>query len=239
VRVHVGTSGYSYKGWKGAFYPEDLTPDGFLAYYATKLRAVEINSTFYRFPSRPLLAAWAEQVPSGFLIAMKAPRKITHLLRLKDVAETAVPLVANARTLGDKLGPINFQLPPNFKKDIGRLRDFLAALPEGTRATFEFRHESWFDDEVRAALEAKRIALCVAETDDAEAPADDLAAPIESTTDWGYLRLRRTDYTEEALAAWAERLRAQRWSEAYVFMKHEGPEAARLALRLTDLFGAE
>ena len=234
MRVLPGTSGFSYKAWKGSFYPEDLPDSEMLRYYSSRLPAVEINNTFYRMPRAALLQSWAEQVPDGFAFALKATQQITHRKRLKDAQEAVSFFLQVATTLGDRLGPVLFQLPPNLKKDLPRLTDFLALLSPSCRAAFEFRHESWFDDEVFGALSSARAALCWAED-------EDLATPNESTAGWGYLRLRRPDYSGADLAAWAERIRGQPWSEAYVFFKHEdegtGPRLAdelRALLRRTE-----
>jgi uncharacterized protein YecE (DUF72 family) len=223
MRVLTGTSGFSYKEWKGSFYPEDLSDSGMLRYYASRLPAVEINNTFYRMPRAALLESWAEQVPDGFAFALKASRQITHRKRLKEAGEAVAYFFGVATTLGDRLGPTLFQLPPNLKKDLPRLKDFLAVLPAASRSAFEFRHESWFDDETFDALRSARAALCWAED-------ENLATPPRSTAGWGYLRLRRPDYGEAEIAAWADRIRAEPWSEAYVFFKHEeegtGPRLA-------------
>jgi uncharacterized protein YecE (DUF72 family) len=232
VRVLTGTSGFSYKEWKGSFYPEDLPDNAMLRHYASRLPAVEINNTFYRMPRAALLESWAEQVPDGFAFALKASQQITHRKRLKDAGEAVSYFFGVATTLGDRLGPTLFQLPPNLKKDLPRLQEFLALLPPASRSAFEFRHESWFEPDVIDALRSAGAALCWAE-DEA------LATPPESTAGWGYLRLRRPDYGEAELAAWADRIRAQPWSEAYVFFKHEdegtGP---RLAETMKALFAA-
>jgi uncharacterized protein YecE (DUF72 family) len=231
VRVLTGTSGFSYKEWKGSFYPEDLADSGMLRYYASRLPAVEINNTFYRMPRAALLESWAEQVPDGFAFALKASQQITHRKRLKEAAEAVSYFLSVATTLGDRLGPVLFQLPPNFKKDVPRLRDFLALLPPASRSAFEFRHESWFDDEVFDALRSAGAALCWAED-------EELATPTRPTAGWGYLRLRRQDYGDADLASWAERIREQSWSDAYVFFKHEdsgtGPALARRFVTLSD-----
>jgi len=223
MRVLTGTSGFSYKEWKGSFYPEDLPDSGMLRYYASRLPAVEINNTFYRMPRAALLESWAEQVPDGFAFALKASQQITHRKRLKEAGEAVAYFFGVATTLGDRLGPTLFQLPPNLKKDLPLLADFLAVLPGASRSAFEFRHESWFDDETFEALRSARAALCWAED-------EKLATPPRSTASWGYLRLRRPDYGEAEIAAWADRIRAEPWSEAYVFFKHEeegtGPRLA-------------
>ncbi len=223
MRVFTGTSGFSYKEWKGSFYPEDLPDSEMLRYYSSRLPAVEINNTFYRMPRASLLESWAEQVPDGFAFALKASQQITHRKRLKDAAEPVSYFLEVATTLGDRLGPVLFQLPPNFKKDLPRLKDFLAVLPPASRCAFEFRHDSWFDDEIFGALRGAGAALCWAED-------EELATPRESTSSWGYLRLRRPDYSDADLDSRAEWIRAEPWSEAYVFFKHEeagtGPRLA-------------
>lgn len=231
MRVLAGTSGYSYKEWKRSFYPEDLPADEMLRYYASKLPAVEINNTFYRMPKAEMLSRWAEEVPDGFRFALKASQQITHRRRLKDAADPVGYFFKVAVTLGDRMGPVLFQLPPNLKKDLPRLTDFLAILPPASRCAFEFRHESWFEDDVFEALKAGGRALCVAED-------EELATPFQATTDWGYLRLRRQDYAESDLRDRAARLLAQPWSEAYVFFKHEeGGKGPKLAESLTKILG--
>ncbi|MEJ2153413.1 MAG: DUF72 domain-containing protein, partial [Gemmatimonadota bacterium] len=232
VRVWAGTSGYSYKEWKGSFYPEDLANDEMLGHYAGQLPAVEINNTFYRMPTEKLLARWAEQVPPDFRFAIKAPRRITHKKCLKDAEDETEYLTRTVSTIGDRLGVILFQLPPYLKKGVDRLEGFLAQLPEGVRAAFEFRHPSWYEDEVFEKLKAAGAALCIAE---AGGKAD---APNVATADWGYLRLRRADYSDADLAAWADRVRSHPWSDAFVFFKHEdeaaGPAFAKRFLELTS-----
>jgi uncharacterized protein YecE (DUF72 family) len=233
VRVLVGTSGYSYKEWKGSFYPEDLPASGMLKFYAARLSTVEINNTFYRMPRSEVLAQWAEQVPDGFRFALKASQRITHQKRLKDAGDSVDYFFQVGQTLGDRMGPVLFQLPPNFKKDLSRLTDFLSLLPAGARCAFEFRHESWFDEETFAALRSRSCALCHAED-------EDLATPDVATTDWGYLRLRRQDYGPEAVAAWAERIGKEPWTEAYVFFKHEDSgRGPALAAELTKNLGTD
>ena len=234
MRVLVGTSGYSYKEWKGTFYPEDLKEAGMLRFYAERFKTVEINNTFYRMPGKDMLERWAGEVPEDFTFVLKASRRITHEKRLAgDAADSVAYLFRTAEALGPRLGPVLFQLPPFFKKDVPRLRDFLARLPEDRPAAFEFRHESWFHDEVYDALRAGGAALCSADTDES----GEEGAPLVPTAGWGYLRLRRADYAEDDLARWAERILAQAWDRAFVFFKHEeagkGPAmAGRLAVRL-------
>jgi len=224
MRVRVGTSGYSYKEWKGTFYPEDLPASEMLRYYAGRHDTVEINNTFYRMPTTKLLEAWAEQVPREFSFVLKAPRRITHQKKLAGAADDTAALLRSAEAMGERLGPFLFQLPPWLKKDAALLGDFLALLPGGTRAAFEFRNASWFDDETYDILRSHGAALAVSDTDGEDEP------PIVPTADYGYLRLRRAGYDDSALAAWAERIAAQPWSAAWVFFKHEeagaGPRLA-------------
>ncbi|HEV8321036.1 MAG TPA: DUF72 domain-containing protein [Myxococcota bacterium] len=235
MRVLVGTSGFSFKEWKGYFYPQDLPAAGMLRYYAERLPTVEMNSTFYRMPTRKVLEAWAADVPPAFRFVIKASQRITHMRRLRDARDSVTFLLDNVGVLGEKLGPVLFQLPPNLKKDVALLKDFLAALPAWPRAAFELRHASWRDDEVLEALRAHGAALCLAESDDAAE--HDLR--MDATARWGYLRLRRADYDDAALAAWAERLRAQPWDEAFVFFKHEDAgKGPALAARLSALLAS-
>jgi uncharacterized protein YecE (DUF72 family) len=214
VRTLIGTSGYSYKEWKGSFYPEDLPASKMLRFYAERFGTVEANNTFYKMPSEKTLGQWVDQVPEGFQFAVKAPQRITHQQRLVDSGEAVERLLTATRALGDKLGPLLFQLPPFLKKDVARLSAFLGLLPAGCQAAFEFRHASWFDDEVYGALRAGGAALCMSES-------EKLTAPLVPTASWGYLRLRREDYVDADLAAWAEKLRAQPWDRVYVYFKHE------------------
>ena len=228
MRVLAGTSGFSYKEWKGSFYPEDLSADRMLAYYAERLPAVEINNTFYRMPKPALLESWAAEVAPEFRFVLKASQRITHFKRLKDTGSEVEYFFGVASTLGERLGPVLVQLPPNLKKDLPRLEAFLATLPPSARPAFEFRHASWFEDDVFAALRSKGAALCVAED-------EELATPLVATAAWGYLRLRRQDYDAAAVAAWADRVRGQTWSEAYVFFKHEDAGAGpRLASQFLE-----
>jgi uncharacterized protein YecE (DUF72 family) len=220
VRLLAGTSGYAFKEWKGSFYPADLTDDAWLGYYAGRFPTVEINNTFYRLPKRSVLLEWAAQVPEPFTFAIKASQRITHFARLKEECATALDfLLGNIAVLGDRMGPVLFQCPPNLKKDLPRLRGFLGLLPRGRRYTIEFRHESWFDDEVFDVLRERDIPLCIAEQ-------EDFAVPMHPTASWGYLRLHRFDYDADALAVWAKRLRATGWSDAYVYFKHDEGEGS-------------
>jgi uncharacterized protein YecE (DUF72 family) len=230
MNLYVGTSGYSYPKWKGAFYPSKLPNKQMLRYYGEQFLAVESNSTFRKMPEPSALQSWAGEVPANFKFALKAPQQITHFRRLKDVGEPVAKLFEVAAVLKKRLGPVLFQLPPNFKKDVPRLRDFLGLLPARHRVAFEFRHQSWFDDEVFGLLRKHRAALCIA---DAEG---DLKFPFVATADWGYLRLRRPAYNAAALKRWAKRVRQQAWKDAFVFFKHEdeakGPEMAKRFLEL-------
>jgi len=215
VTLRAGTSGYAFKEWKGAFYPPTLSDDEWLAFYASRFPTVEINNTFYRLPKQSVLQDWASRVPAEFTFAIKASQRITHHARLKPECADAVDfLLQNTAVLGDRCGPILFQLPPNLKKDVDRLRGFLGLLPNGRRYTIEFRHESWFDDEIFAILRDRDVALCVAEQ-------DDFKCPVQSTASWGYLRLHRLDYDDAALGEWAKCVSAQRWSETYIYFKHD------------------
>jgi uncharacterized protein YecE (DUF72 family) len=227
MRILIGTSGFAYKEWKGSFYPADLPADGMLRYYAGRLPTVEINNSFYRMPKEKVLLDWAEQVPAGFCFVLKASRRITHIARLADEDGSLDYFLRTANVLGEKLGPTLFQCPPSLKKDLGRLRSFLARVPRTWRAALEFRHASWFDDEVYEALREHDVALVAVDEDEGEGQ----GSPLVPTASWGYLRLRRTDYSDEALGQWAERIRGQPWREAFAFLKHEedspkGPEAA-------------
>lgn len=230
MRVRVGTSGYSYKEWKGAFYPEDLPDREMLRFYGERFDTVEVNNSFYRIPKKEVLAKWHAEVPAGFLFVLKASQRITHHARLKETgADTVSYFLDVATALGDKLGPILFQLPPNLKKDVPRLEGFLARLPATVRAAFEFRHESWMADDVMAALSERGAALCTADADDAP----EALGRVVATTDWGYLRLRGLGYGDADLDAWAERITKQSWQETFVFFKHEDEgKGAALATEL-------
>lgn len=227
-RVLVGTSGFSYPAWRGSFYPDDLSAREMLSFYARALGTVEINHTFRRLPTPELLAGWARQTPTGFRFALKAPQQITHVLRLRDAAEVTSRFCTAATRLGAKLGPLLFQLPPYLRFDAGRLGDFLAGLAPRLEPAFEFRHESWLNDETYALLAKHRAALCIADS-------EDLSVPCVATAPFGYLRLRRQDYGDADLDAWAARLReTTRWKRVYVYFKHEdsgrGPALARALL---------
>ena len=230
MEMLAGTSGYSYKGWVGPFYPEKLPAHAMLRYYAERFPTVEINNTFYRMPAESLLERWAQEVPEGFAFALKAPRRITHMKQLREVQSDVAEFARRAAFLGDKLGVLLFQLPPFLKKDLARLRDFLAALPSGPRVAVEFRHESWRDDEVYETLRARRAILCVADTDEG-------TTPWACTSESAYLRLKRTVYDESDLRIWIERLGAQPLDRAYVYFKHEDEGlATRFARQLEEFW---
>jgi len=237
MNFHVGTSGYSYKEWKGNFYPEKLASSKMLGYYAERLSAVELNNTFYRMPKTEVLESWAEQVPDDFRFAIKASRRITHFKRLKEAEEVTDYLLRGVAHLGDRLGVLLFQLPPNLKCDLPRLERFLELLPPGTRAAFEFRHPSWFDEKVFDRLRDRNLALVAVDSE------EDSPGELVRTAAYGYLRLRRPDYDGASLADWSLRIRDTGWDEAFVFFKHEddgaGPRMAAefvtAAERLSEL----
>jgi len=230
--IQAGASGYSFKEWKGTFYPADMKPEGMLPFYAARLPTVEINNTFYRMPKTAMLEAWAAQVPDAFTFAIKASRRITHIARLK--AETAADplgfLYRGLAALRDKRGPVLFQLPPNLKKDLPRLAAFLALLPPDHRAAFEFRNDTWFDGDVYAALQGTGAALVLSEREDNAPP------PLVETAPWGYVRLRLETYSEADLHAWAERLRGTGWQRVHAYFMHE-PTAPAYAAALMAAAG--
>jgi uncharacterized protein YecE (DUF72 family) len=233
VDLHIGTSGWNYTEWRGSFYPKDMKPAAMLAYYGERFATVEVNNTFYRMPTAKAVEGWAAAVPAGFRFVLKAPQRITHFGRLRDVDESVRLLCDTASLLGDRLGPLLFQLPPNFKVDAGRLADLLALLPLAVRAAFEFRNATWFTDEVYTRLAARNAALCIADNDDG-------ATPDVATADWGYLRLRATGYGDDDLRGWLATMRriGGGWRDVFVFFKHEdegtGPALARRLRTLTD-----
>ena len=233
MRLLAGTSGYAFKEWKGSFYPEGVKDDGMLGYYATRFPTVEINNTFYRMPRENVLLDWASQVPDTFTFAIKASQRITHHARLKPESKELVGyLLQNTSLLGGKLGPVLFQLPPNMKKDLDRLQTFLDILPHGRKFAFEFRHSSWFEEDVVDALRAKDAAITIIDQ-------DDFATPPIASASWGYVRLHRLDYNAQSLAQWAERVREHNWSDVYVYFKHDegigsGPPAVDAFVKLVQ-----
>jgi uncharacterized protein YecE (DUF72 family) len=231
MQIFTGTSGFSYPEWCGHFYPEALPGAQMLRYYATRLGTVEINNTFYRMPNRDTVAAWRDEVPDSFCFAIKASRRITHQKKLIDVSDDVAHLFGVVDVLGQKLGPVLFQTPPFLKKDLGVLREFLASLPQSPArlAALEFRHPSWFADDVYDALSQSNVALVAGDLEE-----DEKSPPLVATADFGYLRLRRMDYEPQMIADWGARIAAQRWQSAYAYLKHEvlGPLFAE-ALRAT------
>jgi len=234
MKIHVGTSGYGYKEWKGIFYPEKISPKEMLRFYGERLSAVEINYTFYHMPTEGVLASWAEQVPDDFAFALKAPQVITHLKQLRNVFEETDYFFRTLSVLDRKLGPALFQFPKSFRTNRPVLEEFLALIPGNMHCAFEFRSPTWLDAGILDLLRKRGCSLCTADTD--ENPADE----IISTASWGYLRLRRSDYTEADLSQWLERIHAQKWERAFVFFKHEeeakGPE---MAVRFHELAAQE
>jgi uncharacterized protein YecE (DUF72 family) len=231
MKTWIGTSGFQYAEWKGTFYPPDLSSNKMLPYFAERLSTTEINYTFHRIPSPKTIENWLAQTPANFRFALKAPQKITHFAKLRDCHDTLAYFCQVVSALGDRLGPILFQLPPSFKKDADVLSAFLRELP-AIRAAFEFRHPSWLDEEVFALLRSRRVALCIADT-------AELSTPLVETADYGYLRLRREDYTSEDVARWTGLVREkeEKWQETFVYFKHEesgvGPKlAAQMMERL-------
>ena len=232
MKLSAGTSGYSYKEWLGPFYPEKLPAGEMLRYYAGRFTTVEINNTFYRMPAETMLAQWSEQVPDHFTFTLKAPKRITHVLRLREAESHVAEFVRRAGALGSKLGVLLFQLPPFLKKDLPRLQGFLQLLPSGTRAAFEFRSTSWHDDEVYETLRSRGAILCVTDTDEGD-------TPFVATSDWGYLRLRRTHYDDQELSAWAARIAAAALPQTNGFsLRPHHLLGTRFARRLNELWQA-
>lgn len=233
MKIYAGTSGFAYKEWKGKFYPEKIPPKEMLHFYSERLGAVEINNTFYRMPRESVLKSWAEQVSGGFIFALKAPQVITHIKQLRNVFEETEYLFKTLSVLGGKLGPVLFQFPKSFRANAPALEDFLALIPGDTDCAFDFRSPTWLDAGMPDLLRKKGCSLCMEDTD--ENPVNE----IISTSTWGYLRLRRSEYTEDGLSEWAERILSQKWERAFVFFKHEdGARGAEMALRFQELIGA-
>jgi uncharacterized protein YecE (DUF72 family) len=230
----IGTSGYSYPEWRGSFYPEKFPTAQMLPYYAARFPTVEINNTFYRMPTEQLVGEWGAATPESFKLTLKAPKRITHDKRLKDCADSTERFLSVANTLGPKLGVLLFQLPPFAKKDVAVLDAFLATLPEGTRAAFEFRNASWMDPEVFARLKARNLALCVADS-------EKFSTPVEITASYGYFRLRDEGYQPADIERWAGVIREKtaHCDDVFVYFKHEeegiGPEFAELLMGFLGL----
>ena len=231
-RLLAGASGYSFKEWKGTFYPEDIKAEAMLAWYAERLPTVEINNTFYRMPKTAVLENWAATTPERFRFSIKASQRITHMSRIKadTAAEPLGYLYRNLEALGAKRGPVLFQLPPNLKKDLPRLTEFLRLLPDGHGAVFEFRNDSWFADDVYDALKGAGAALCLSEREDNAPP------PLVETAPWGYVRLRLEAYSDDDLRRWARRLEATSWREIHVYFMHEptAPAYAKALMRFAS-----
>src|SRR6186713_1652788 len=227
--IWVGTSGYNYPEWKGSFYPETLPASKMLPYYAERFPTVEINYTFYRAPNEKILDGWSRATPERFRLTLKAPRRITHDRRLRDCADLVRQFLETAATLGPKLGALLFQLPPNLKKDTALLGAFLDAFPPRVCAAFEFRHESWLDEEIYDCLRARNLALCVADS-------ERLSTPVVVTADYAYFRLRDEGYTPDDIATWADTITraTANCRDVFVYFKHEdegkGPEFARILI---------
>jgi uncharacterized protein YecE (DUF72 family) len=225
VRLHVGTSGYNFPEWKGSFYPPKLPSAKWLEYYAQQLGTVEINYTFYRMPSAKTIAGWDAATPEAFTFVLKAPQRITHFMRLRNIDESLRLFIETIRKLNAKLGSVLFQLPPNFTKDLAKLGDLLTQFPTDVRAACEFRHASWWSDDVYALLRSTNTALCIADTEEG-------TTPLVATADFGYVRLRDEGYSSEGLQAWKQKVQdlGQSWTDAYIFFKHEekgiGPKLA-------------
>ncbi len=234
MKIFVGTSGFGYKEWQGKFYPEKVSPKEMLRFYSERLATVEINNTFYHLPTERVLTSWAEQVPEDFVFALKAPQVITHLKRLRHVDEETEYFFRTLSILDRKLGPVLFQFPKSFRVDRPALEDFLGLIPGHISCAFEFRSPSWLKAEILDLLRDRGCSLCTPDAD------ENPAAEIINTAPWGYLRLRRSDYTDADLSQWLARILAQPWEKAFVFFKHEeeakGPE---MALRFRELSQAE
>jgi uncharacterized protein YecE (DUF72 family) len=232
MKIYSGTSGYGYKEWKGNFYPEKISPKEMLRFYAERFRTVEINNTFYHLPTGGVLSSWAEQVPRDFIFALKASQKITHLKRLRNVGEETGYLFRSLSILERKLGPVLFQFPKTFQVEPLTLKAFLDLIPGRIACAFEFRSPSGLQAEILDLLREKDYSLCIADTD------ENPAGEIIPTASWGYLRLRRSDYTEDDLSHWLERILSQKWEKAFVFFKHEdealGPKMANRFQELAD-----
>ena len=230
MRILAGSSGFAYKPWKGPFYPDDLADKEMLGYYSGLLPTVEINNTFYRLPKPSVVAAWGEQVPDNFLFTLKASRRITHFSRLKNAEEPVGMFTDSASELGGKLGVLLFQLPPNMKADTERLAIFLKSLPADMRIAMEFRHASWFEEPIYEILRQHNAALVITDT-----VVEEKCTPLVRTASWGYLRLRRPDYSDDDLRRWVDTIGGENWNDAFVYFKHEDAGAApKMAQRLIE-----
>ncbi len=233
MNIYIGTSGFGHKEWKGKFYPEKISAKDMLRYYAGRLSTVEINNTFYHMPKESVLASWAGQVPDDFVFALKAPQVITHIKQLRNVFEETEYLFKSLSVLDKKLGPILFQFPKSFRANAAALENFLGLIPRDAACAFDFRSPTWLEDGIPDLLRKKGCSWCIEDTD------ENPVGEIITTAPWGYLRLRRSDYTNADLSQWAERILSQKWERAFVFFKHEdeakGPE---MAMRFHELVGS-
>ena len=221
--IYTGTSGWAYPSWKPEFYPAKLPSQKFLSHYATRLNTVEVNYTFRRFPTEKLLRGWIEATPPGFLFGVKANQKITHVARLRNIADFTSDFFRALQPLDTdgKLGPVLFQLPPFLKCDVALLKEFLATLPRNVRSAFEFRHESWFSEETYTVLREANVALCNAES-------EKLETPDVQTATFSYLRLRKEKYSPTERKALEQRIaQLATKGDVFVYFKHEEtPEGA-------------
>lgn len=230
-RLLVGTSGYNFPEWRGSFYPPKLPSKQWLEFYAQQLGTVEINYTFYRMPNEKTISGWNAATPEAFTFVLKAPQKITHIARLRNIDGSLRIFLELIRKLNTKLGAVLFQLPPNFKKDLARLGDLLTQFPTDVRAACEFRHVSWWSDDVYELLRSTNTALCIADTEGG-------TTPLVATANFGYIRLRDDGYDEAGLKDWMTKVQAlgAAWTDAFIFFKHEaqglGPKLAREFLLL-------
>lgn len=232
MNLYAGTSGYSYKEWKGSFYPANLAAKDMLRYYASKLPAVELNNTFYRLPQPGMIESWKAQVPGNFRFSVKASQGITHFRRLKDAADATKRMLDIVSGLEDRLAAVIYRFPEDMEKDLKRLDAFLKHLPQNPPAAFDFRHPTWFDEDVRQLLRSENRALVISDTN--ELP----VSQIDKTADWGYVRLRRVNYSTADLRDWISRMKDQDWKTAFVFFKHEdegtGPRLAEEFINLSQ-----
>lgn len=233
MKLYIGTSGYSYKEWKGNFYPEKIKNEEMLKFYSAQFNSVEINNTFYRVPKKEVIQNWAKQVPKDFKFSVKASRNITHIKKLKDAESDLKYFIENVKELKSKLGILLIQLPPSFSKNLERLRLFTESLPEKINAAFEFRHPTWFDEEVYELLKEKKFSMCLSQTD------EEPDVKLINTASYAYLRLRKTDYSKKEINEWWKKIQEGGWDEVFVFFKHEdgglGPKFARQLIEISEL----
>lgn len=237
MAVLVGTSGWQYDDWRGRFYPKDLPKSEWLRYFSEAFPTVEVNNTFYQLPKEETFVAWRQASADGFLVTVKASRYITHLRRLRDCRDPVRLLWSRCRRLGKKLGPVLFQLPPNFKADVDLLRAFLRLLPESMRPAFEFRHPSWETGETHRALDEAGCALVLADRPGARPPG-------VVTGGWSYIRFHQgtplgPGYTRAKLRRWADRITDMQARDAFVYFNNDtGGAAVRDAMTLRELLQA-